>query len=385
MICHLSDSDPERVDIQRQLTKPSSPLQVYFQNMNLAAKPNVHIRRSRRTSKSHKRADPTQEVLGRFIKKTRAQGSGYEEVDDARSGRSGRELSKPETLRETLSRHRRKAQNESADSNMIDHLKQNILCKSHLGTGGDSWLAKSEFSELGRLARAKQGNSQSVFRFNKFENEKKKKKKKSTKGVSVNSQSRRISKTKMSFRRRLCKITTSAETRFRCSKSSFSQIATKGTWKARKSGPQETRSWPIKTWSGSRGSAHFRKPKLPFSADPPTNTSPKVTEQVTAGAFQRRSDLGRVLKCDKFLQSLKDLPGSIQTNSSKPSLSSIFHPNREINDLIRAIMRLKSNDPEHIRVSRVLRNALVERASVESKRLGRLIRSEELQTNSVLR
>lgn len=107
--------------------------------------------------------------------------------------------------------------------------------------------------------------------------------------------------------------------------------------------------------------------------------------QLTTGRGLAKKELGRMLKCKKFLQSLKDLSQSIQTSSSKPSLSSIFHPNREINDLICAIMKLKSNDPEHIEVSRVLRKALVNRASLESSRQRGITRSEEFQENQVIR
>ena len=57
------------------------------------------------------------------------------------------------------------------ESDMIRHLKQNIIQKSQVSSNMDSSFTNSRFSESRKNFKVKNVNNHSVFRFNKFENE----------------------------------------------------------------------------------------------------------------------------------------------------------------------------------------------------------------------
>ena len=111
--------------------------------------------------------------MNRFIKKTRAQE--IELVDDSLKETLSRSKfgdSKQLTLRETLSRRQKDNQVEPYDSDLIRHLKQNVILKSHLYGVRPRESVKSERRGSKGKRSTDSLNNNSVFRFNKFENEK---------------------------------------------------------------------------------------------------------------------------------------------------------------------------------------------------------------------
>jgi hypothetical protein len=45
----------------------------------------------------------------------------------------------------------------------------------------------------------------------------------------------------------------------------------------------------------------------------------------------------------------------------------VFHPNKEINDLVKVILNLKSDNSEHIEVSKLLKDAILEKKPIECR------------------
>jgi hypothetical protein len=156
-----------------------NPLQTYFQNLQLEKKEEIKIRRPKRKKQtSSKKISITDNILNRFIKKTKAGESRakFELVDDSmketlsKSKKSSH--SKPLTLRETLSRRKQEDKQSSQESNLIKNLKDNIMFKSSLyGTKDNDTL--SDLYDYSQKSQKNNINNNSVFRFNKFEIENK--------------------------------------------------------------------------------------------------------------------------------------------------------------------------------------------------------------------
>ena len=72
------------------------------------------------------------------------------------------------------------------------------------------------------------------------------------------------------------------------------------------------------------------------------------------------------MQYNKFLQSIKR-PQRRKKFKKKEPEPSVFHPNKEINELVKVILNLKSEDPEHVEISRRLKDALVTRKPIECK------------------
>ena len=146
-------------------------------------KEEIQIRKTKKLikkkqKKNKKSLDPTEEILTRFIKKTKEQETGYEYVNDHLKETNSKSQisnqSRPLTLRETLSKNNTKREEDSNDTDMIKNLKHNVMLKSYLyGTKENSTL-RSEITNSIKIDNEDNGNNHSVFRFNKFENEKSK-------------------------------------------------------------------------------------------------------------------------------------------------------------------------------------------------------------------
>ena len=85
----------------------------------------------------------------------------------------------------------------------------------------------------------------------------------------------------------------------------------------------------------------------------------------------KSNNLTSIQQYNKFLQSIKNYKKRFKGKNQKAKKNSKFHPNNEINELIKIIVNLKSDDPEHIKFSRILKEALFYSKPKKSKHISK--------------
>ena len=86
----------------------------------------------------------------------------------------------------------------------------------------------------------------------------------------------------------------------------------------------------------------------------------------------KKINVNPLVKYNQFLDSIRRKSSKRGERNSGQIPELVFHPNREINDLVKVILNLKSDDSEHLKVSKILKEAILQKQPVECK--GRFLR-----------